>query len=158
MHRWDRPPDLAGNGASFLLYGLLDVVVDGYFDTVQAFDDYHDDISDGIFSELDAERGIETFSADTQPSNSAISGLVAALPAPVERVPDGSGRAPALPKGTEARGPGPRTMHRPRRMPLGPRPRRLPTVAHTSPVDHERCGRVGRGGRVGRSWETPTAG
>ncbi|HWJ97369.1 MAG TPA: CorA family divalent cation transporter, partial [Acidimicrobiales bacterium] len=30
--RWDRSPDLAVHGVSFLLYGLLDVVVDSYFD------------------------------------------------------------------------------------------------------------------------------
>ena len=32
--RWDRSADLAGHGVGFLLYGLLDVVVDGYFDAV----------------------------------------------------------------------------------------------------------------------------
>jgi magnesium transporter len=34
-----------------LLYGLLDVVVDGYFDAVQCFDEYYDEVSEGIFSE-----------------------------------------------------------------------------------------------------------
>ena len=38
-------------GVSFLLYGLLDVVVDGYFDAVQAFDDYYEEVSDGIFAD-----------------------------------------------------------------------------------------------------------
>ena len=54
--RWDRSPDLAVHGVSFLLYGLLDVVVDGYFDAVQGFDDFYDEVSEGIFSEtpLDA--------------------------------------------------------------------------------------------------------
>ena len=51
LQRWDRSPDLAVHGVSFLLYGLLDVVVDGYFDAVQAFDDYYDEVSDSIFSE-----------------------------------------------------------------------------------------------------------
>jgi magnesium transporter len=51
IDRWDRSPDLAAEGVSFLVYGLLDVVVDGYFDAVQAFDDYYDDISEGLFSE-----------------------------------------------------------------------------------------------------------
>ena len=51
LQRWDRSPDLAAHGVSFLLYGLLDVVVDGYFDAVQAFDDYYDEVSDGIFAE-----------------------------------------------------------------------------------------------------------
>ena len=35
LERWDRSPDLAVHGVSFLLYGLLDVVVDGYFDAIQ---------------------------------------------------------------------------------------------------------------------------
>jgi magnesium transporter len=51
LQRWDRSPDLAVHGVSFLLYGLLDVVVDGYFEAVQTFDDYYDDVSEGIFSE-----------------------------------------------------------------------------------------------------------
>ncbi len=36
---------------SFFLYGLLDVIVDGYFEAVQVFDEYYDDVSEGIFSE-----------------------------------------------------------------------------------------------------------
>jgi magnesium transporter len=51
LARWDRSPDLAGGGVSFLLYGLLDVVVDGYFETVQGFDDFYDRISEGIFAD-----------------------------------------------------------------------------------------------------------
>lgn len=51
LKRWDRSPDLATNGVSFLLYGLLDVVIDGYFDTVTIFDDFYDDISENIFDE-----------------------------------------------------------------------------------------------------------
>jgi magnesium transporter len=51
LKRWDRSPDLAVNGVSFLLYGLLDVVVDGYFDAIQEFDDYYDEVSEGIFEE-----------------------------------------------------------------------------------------------------------
>ncbi|HEX6785928.1 MAG TPA: magnesium transporter CorA family protein [Acidimicrobiales bacterium] len=49
--RWDRSPDLLVHGVGFLLYGLLDVVVDAYFDAVQCFDEYYDDVSEGIFSE-----------------------------------------------------------------------------------------------------------
>lgn len=51
LERWDRSPDLAVHGVSFLLYGLLDVVVDDYFDAVDAFDAYYDEVSDGIFAE-----------------------------------------------------------------------------------------------------------
>lgn len=56
--RWARSEDLLRIGVGFLLYGLLDVVVDGYFDTVQCFDDYYDDVSEQLFSDepLDRER------------------------------------------------------------------------------------------------------
>jgi magnesium transporter len=51
VQRWDRSPELAKNGVSFLLYGLLDMIVDGYFAAVQSFDDYYDEVSEGIFAE-----------------------------------------------------------------------------------------------------------
>src|SRR5262249_14626561 len=55
VRRWDRSPDLAKYGPSYLLYGLLDVVVDSYFDVVSAFDTYYDEVSEGIFSEQPLE-------------------------------------------------------------------------------------------------------
>jgi magnesium transporter len=55
VQRWDRSPDLAAFGVSFLLYGLLDVVVDSYFETVQQFDDFYDEVSDRIFSDKPLE-------------------------------------------------------------------------------------------------------
>jgi Mg2+ and Co2+ transporter CorA len=51
VQRWDRSPDLFVHGVGFLLYGLLDVIVDGYFDAVQSFDEYYDEVSEGIFAE-----------------------------------------------------------------------------------------------------------
>ena len=51
LARWDRSSDLVKYGVSFLLYGLLDVVIDGYFHALQCFDDFYDELSDGIFSE-----------------------------------------------------------------------------------------------------------
>jgi magnesium transporter len=51
LRRWDRCSDMAADGVSFLLYGMLDAIVDGYFDAVQAFDDYYDEISEGIFDD-----------------------------------------------------------------------------------------------------------
>jgi magnesium transporter len=53
--RWDRTSDLAKFGVPYLVYGLLDVVVDGYFDTVQGFDDFYDEVSERIFSEHPVE-------------------------------------------------------------------------------------------------------
>jgi magnesium transporter len=57
LARWDRSPHLAGEGVSFLLYGLLDVVIDGYFETVQGFDDFYDVISEGIFTDKPLDPG-----------------------------------------------------------------------------------------------------
>jgi magnesium transporter len=51
LRRWDRSPELATYGVSYLLYGLLDIVIDGYFGVVRVFDDYYDEISEGIFDE-----------------------------------------------------------------------------------------------------------
>ncbi|HTG48595.1 MAG TPA: magnesium transporter CorA family protein [Actinomycetota bacterium] len=51
LARWDRSPNLLRFGVGYLLYGLLDVLVDGYFDTVERFDTYYDDVSDGIFDD-----------------------------------------------------------------------------------------------------------
>jgi magnesium transporter len=51
LERWDRSPDLAVFGVSFLLYGLLDVIVDSYFETVQSFDEYYEEVSAGIFAD-----------------------------------------------------------------------------------------------------------
>ncbi len=63
MARWDRSPNLAKQGVSFLVYGLLDVVVDGYFTTIQAFDEYYDEISSGLFDDkpLDPSKQKEWF-------------------------------------------------------------------------------------------------
>lgn len=87
LERWDRSPDLAAHGVSFLLYGLLDVVVDGYFDAVQAFDDYYDEVSDSIFSErplnpdeqrrwFDMRRAMVRFHRLAVPLREAVSSLM----------------------------------------------------------------------------------
>lgn len=51
LERLDRSPDLQTHGIGYLVYGLLDVVIDGYFDAVEAFDEYYDRASEGIFTE-----------------------------------------------------------------------------------------------------------
>ena len=51
LQHWDRSSELATYGVSFLLYGLLDVVIDEYFDVVRAFEEYVDDVSESIFDE-----------------------------------------------------------------------------------------------------------
>lgn len=45
-----RSAHLARHGVSFLLYGILDLVVDGYFNAIEAFDEFFEDLSEQIFS------------------------------------------------------------------------------------------------------------
>ena len=87
LRRWDRSGDLAKHGVSFLLYGLLDVIVDGYFETVQAFDEYYDEVSEGIFSEhpldpaqqrhwFEMRQALVRFHRLVVPMREAVSGLM----------------------------------------------------------------------------------
>src|SRR5215208_4976707 len=49
--RWDGSADLAGHGVGFLLWGLLDIVVDGHFATVQQLDEAMEGLEDLLFDE-----------------------------------------------------------------------------------------------------------
>ncbi|AXI78236.1 magnesium transporter CorA family protein [Peterkaempfera bronchialis] len=49
--RWDQSPDLADHGVGFLLHGLLDHLVDGYFDAVQELDDRIEELEDLLFDQ-----------------------------------------------------------------------------------------------------------
>jgi magnesium transporter len=49
VERWDADPDLAKFGVGFLLYGLLDYIVDGQFETVQSMDEALDALEDQLF-------------------------------------------------------------------------------------------------------------
>ncbi|MDQ7804529.1 magnesium transporter CorA family protein [Amycolatopsis sp. A133] len=51
VRRWDQATELAGAGVSFLLHGLLDYVVDGHFEAVQALDDEVEALEDLVFEE-----------------------------------------------------------------------------------------------------------
>jgi magnesium transporter len=51
VERWDGAPDLAVNGVAYLLWGLLDVIVDGHFDAVESLDDAMESIETDLFDE-----------------------------------------------------------------------------------------------------------
>jgi magnesium transporter len=51
VERWDSSADLAGHGVGFLLWGLLDVVVDGHFATVQRLDEALEGLEDLLFDD-----------------------------------------------------------------------------------------------------------
>jgi len=86
-NRWDRSPELAASGVSFLVYGLLDTVVDTYFSTVEALDNYYDDVSERLFQEhplapteqqqwFNARRALMTFRRLALPMREMISGVM----------------------------------------------------------------------------------
>jgi len=87
LARWDRSSDLAVHGVGFLLYGLLDVVVDGYFETIQAFDDFYDEVSEAMFAETPVQPSAQKHWFQTRqaliqfhrlvvPMREAVSGLM----------------------------------------------------------------------------------
>jgi magnesium transporter len=49
VERWDSSGDLAQYGVSFLLYGLLDYLVDGHFRAVEALDQAVEETEEGLF-------------------------------------------------------------------------------------------------------------
>ena len=51
VQRWDRSAALTHHGVAFLLYGLLDHVVDQYFVAVDRFDEFYDTLSQALFDE-----------------------------------------------------------------------------------------------------------
>jgi magnesium transporter len=55
---WDGSPDLASEGVGFLLYGLLDNIVDGYFAAVQDLDDLIEQIEDLLFADTRREQRV----------------------------------------------------------------------------------------------------
>jgi magnesium transporter len=50
VDRWDASPDLAAQGVGYLVYGLLDYIVDGHFEAVQSLDDAVEGLEDDLFA------------------------------------------------------------------------------------------------------------
>jgi magnesium transporter len=51
VERWDTSADLARYGVGFLLYGLIDYIVDGHFQAVQQLDEEIEALEDLLFAE-----------------------------------------------------------------------------------------------------------
>ncbi len=56
VRRWDANPEMAKYGVPYLLHGLLDYVVDGYFDVLQAMDDRVEALEDDLFADEPGDR------------------------------------------------------------------------------------------------------
>jgi magnesium transporter len=57
IDRWDSHPELAGFGVGYLVYGLLDHVVDTQFESVQNLDDFAEGLEDELFDTV--PRGMQ---------------------------------------------------------------------------------------------------
>jgi magnesium transporter len=68
VDRWDASPDLAGSGVGYLLYGLLDFIVDGHFDTVQSLDESIESLEDQLFSSIPQDREVQRRSFELRKS------------------------------------------------------------------------------------------
>ena len=53
--RWDKARRFAGTRLGVAVYSLLDVVVDGYFETIDRFEEFYDDAADQVFGEQPIE-------------------------------------------------------------------------------------------------------
>ena len=59
MRRWDDNADLLRMGGRALLHGILDVVVDGQFDTIQQLDDAIESLEEGLFDDQTQTRQLQ---------------------------------------------------------------------------------------------------
>ncbi|WP_394769165.1 magnesium transporter CorA family protein [Lacisediminihabitans sp.] len=57
--RWDNDGDLAQHGVGFLLWGLLDEIVDGHFETVQQLDGAVELLEDALFDERPRDKEVQ---------------------------------------------------------------------------------------------------
>lgn len=68
VRRWNNDPDLAGHGVAFLLWGLLDVIVDGHFDTVQQLDGAIESLEDALFDDRPRDKEVQKRSFEIRKS------------------------------------------------------------------------------------------
>jgi magnesium transporter len=66
--RWGNDTDLAGHGIGFLLWGLLDVIVDGHFDTVQLLDTQIESLEDALFDDEPRDKEVQKRSFELRKS------------------------------------------------------------------------------------------
>jgi magnesium transporter len=62
--RWDDSASLAEGKVAYLLWGLLDIIVDGYFEVVEKLDSELEDLEDLMFAETRVDRVIQRKSYD----------------------------------------------------------------------------------------------
>jgi magnesium transporter len=68
VERWDASPDLTRFGVGYLLYGLLDYIVDGHFESVQSLDDSVELLEDQLFSDVPQDMQVQRRSFELRKS------------------------------------------------------------------------------------------
>lgn len=68
VRRWDGDSDLARHGIAFLVWGLLDEIVDGHFDTVQQLDGAIEGLEDALFDDRPREKEVQRRSFEIRKS------------------------------------------------------------------------------------------
>ncbi len=68
VKRWDESKELAAYGVSFLLWGLLDYIVDGHFEAVQSLDTEIEALEDLLFDEQPRESEVQRRSFELRKS------------------------------------------------------------------------------------------
>jgi magnesium transporter len=68
LRRWDESSELAHNGVTFLLWGVLDVIVDGHFDAVQSLDTEIEEVQDALFDTAAREAEVQRRSFELRKS------------------------------------------------------------------------------------------
>lgn len=65
---WDASPDLAKFGVGFLVYGLIDNIVDGHFAAVQSLDDSIESLEDQLFADRPMDKIVQRRSFELRKS------------------------------------------------------------------------------------------
>jgi magnesium transporter len=68
LARWDASSDLATYGVGYLLYGLIDHVVDGHFEAVQSLDEEIEKLEDLLFDERPHDADVQRHSFELRKS------------------------------------------------------------------------------------------
>jgi magnesium transporter len=87
IERWDADAKLAVNGGvGFLVYGLLDVVVDGQYTVAQQLDEAMDDAEDEILEEGGAPRPVRIYGFALRKALAGLRRVVQPMPEVVDQV------------------------------------------------------------------------
>ncbi|HEY2141587.1 MAG TPA: magnesium transporter CorA family protein [Solirubrobacteraceae bacterium] len=68
VRRWDESKELAEQGVSYLLWGLLDGIVDGHFDAVQSLDTEIEALEDLLFDDMPHDAAVQRRSFELRKS------------------------------------------------------------------------------------------